>query len=113
MYPHCPQKIPNFDKLLSKEGTEKPMVQNSVGTLMSCRIGVIVWFYSFGRLQVVKTHLRNMVIIPEMIGSIVGVYNGKSFNQVEIKVSARHFHTLFEEQIYRVSVISCLLRSTV
>merc|ERR1712117_348395 len=35
--------------------------------------------------EVVKTHLRNMVIIPEMIGSIVGVYNGKTFNQVEIK----------------------------
>ena len=27
-----------------------------------------------------------MVIVPEMIGSIVGVYNGKTFNQVEIKV---------------------------
>jgi len=35
--------------------------------------------------DVVKTHLRNMVIVPEMIGSIVGVYNGKTFNQVEIK----------------------------
>ena len=33
----------------------------------------------------VRTHLRNMVIIPEMIGSVVGVYNGKTFNQVEIK----------------------------
>ena len=30
----------------------------------------------------VRTHLRNMVIIPEMIGSVVGVYNGKTFNQV-------------------------------
>ena len=36
--------------------------------------------------DVVKTHLRNMVIEPEMIGSMVGVYNGKTFNQVEIKV---------------------------
>ena len=26
------------------------------------------------------------MIVPEMIGSIVGVYNGKTFNQVEIKV---------------------------
>lgn len=33
----------------------------------------------------VRTHLRNMIIVPEMIGSVVGVYNGKSFNQVEIK----------------------------
>mmetsp|Transcript_26964 Transcript_26964/g.64022 ORF Transcript_26964/g.64022 Transcript_26964/m.64022 type:complete len:145 (-) Transcript_26964:52-486(-) len=34
---------------------------------------------------VVKTHLRNMIIVPEMIGSVVGVYNGKSFTSVEIK----------------------------
>jgi small subunit ribosomal protein S15e len=33
----------------------------------------------------VRTHLRNMLIIPEMIGSVIGVYNGKTFNQVEIK----------------------------
>ncbi|XP_033110765.1 40S ribosomal protein S15-like [Anneissia japonica] len=35
--------------------------------------------------EVVKTHLRNMIIVPEMVGSMVGVYNGKTFNQVEIK----------------------------
>ena len=35
--------------------------------------------------SIVKTHLRNMIILPEMVGSIVGVYNGKVFNQVEIK----------------------------
>ena len=34
----------------------------------------------------VRTHLRNMIIVPEMIGSQVGVYNGKVFNTVEIKV---------------------------
>jgi small subunit ribosomal protein S15e len=33
----------------------------------------------------VRTHLRNMIIVPEMIGSVVGVYNGKTFNQVEIR----------------------------
>lgn len=32
-----------------------------------------------------RTHLRNMIIVPEMIGSVIGVYNGKTFNQVEIK----------------------------
>ena len=36
--------------------------------------------------EVVKTHLRNMIIVPEMVGSVVGVYNGKTFNQIEIKV---------------------------
>ncbi|KAL5287108.1 RpS15.2 family protein [Megaselia abdita] len=34
---------------------------------------------------IVKTHLRNMIVVPEMIGSIIGIYNGKTFNQVEIK----------------------------
>jgi small subunit ribosomal protein S15e len=32
--------------------------------------------------EIVKTHLRNMIILPEMTGSIIGVYNGKTFNQV-------------------------------
>merc|ERR1719331_485159 len=35
--------------------------------------------------EAIRTHLRNMIVVPEMIGSVVGVYNGKSFNQVEIK----------------------------
>ncbi|KAG5408224.1 hypothetical protein BRARA_B00313 [Brassica rapa] len=26
-----------------------------------------------------------MVIMPEIIGSIIGVYNGETFNQIEIK----------------------------
>ncbi|RHZ44449.1 hypothetical protein Glove_724g16 [Diversispora epigaea] len=34
---------------------------------------------------VVKTHLRDMIIVPEMIGSVIGVYNGKTFNQIEVK----------------------------
>lgn len=34
---------------------------------------------------VVKTHLRDMIIVPEMIGSVIGIYNGKVFNSVEIK----------------------------
>ncbi|TKA66949.1 hypothetical protein B0A49_04666 [Cryomyces minteri] len=35
--------------------------------------------------DLVKTHLRNMIIVPEMIGSVIGVYSGKEFNQVEVK----------------------------
>uniref|UniRef100_A0A915BVE7 40S ribosomal protein S15 n=3 Tax=Ascarididae TaxID=6250 RepID=A0A915BVE7_PARUN len=33
----------------------------------------------------VKTHLRDMLVLPEMVGSMIGVYNGKVFNQVEVK----------------------------
>lgn len=39
--------------------------------------------------ETVKTHLRDMIIVPEMIGSQIGIYNGKVFNTVEIKVRAR------------------------
>lgn len=37
------------------------------------------------RPEVVNTHLRNMIVVPEMIGSVVGVYYGKGFTPVEIK----------------------------
>ena len=33
----------------------------------------------------VKTHIRDMLILPEMVGSVAAVYNGKVFNIVEIK----------------------------
>merc|ERR1712119_253441 len=35
--------------------------------------------------EAVRTHLRNMIVTPEMVGSVVGIYNGKTFNQVELK----------------------------
>lgn len=34
---------------------------------------------------IIKTHLRDMIIVPEMIHSTVAVYNGKVFNVVDIK----------------------------
>jgi len=33
----------------------------------------------------VKTHMRDMIVMPEMVGSVVGIYNGKQFNNVELK----------------------------
>lgn len=33
----------------------------------------------------VRTHLRNVIIVPEMVGAIAGVYNGKTYINVEIK----------------------------
>ncbi len=32
-----------------------------------------------------QTHLRNMPILPEMVGAVVGVFSGKGFPVVEIK----------------------------
>ena len=37
------------------------------------------------RPKIIKTHLRNALIFPEMVGAIAGVYNGKEYKEVEIK----------------------------
>jgi len=37
-----------------------------------------------GQKTVVKTHARDMVILPEMIDTIILVHNGKQFSSVEI-----------------------------
>lgn len=48
---------------------------------------------------VVNTHLRNVIIFPDMIGSVVGIYNGQTFNPVDIKVHTHnHTHTQTQER---------------
>ena len=42
----------------------------------------------------VKTHLRDAIIVPAMIGAIVAVHNGKTFTGVEIKVLTFFFDFL-------------------
>lgn len=32
----------------------------------------------------IRTHLRDIVIVPRMVGMVIGVYNGKSYNDVTI-----------------------------
>lgn len=38
-----------------------------------------------GSNAIVKTHVRDMIILPEMVGITILVHNGKSFVPVEIK----------------------------
>ena len=33
----------------------------------------------------VKTHLRDAIVLPSMVGKKIGIHNGKSFDYVEIK----------------------------
>ncbi|MGB2727377.1 MAG: 30S ribosomal protein S19 [Halobacteriota archaeon] len=33
----------------------------------------------------VKTHLRDAIVLPEMVGKKIGIHSGKSFEYVEIK----------------------------
>ena len=37
-----------------------------------------------GRPNIIKTHCRDMIVLPEMVGITFGIYNGKEFNQVTI-----------------------------
>ncbi|WP_409199560.1 30S ribosomal protein S19 [Methanobrevibacter sp. DSM 116169] len=37
-----------------------------------------------GKPIVIKTHCRDMIVIPEMVGTRFGIYNGQHFVEVEI-----------------------------
>ena len=51
----------------------------------------------------IKTHCRNMVIIPEMLGLLIGVHTGKEFVPVEITVE-KLGHYLGEFRMTRTKV---------
>lgn len=33
----------------------------------------------------IRTHLRDMIVLPDMVGHIIEIHNGKAFNRVEIQ----------------------------
>lgn len=35
--------------------------------------------------KVIRTHLRDMIILPNMVGLTLEIYNGKEFNKVEVQ----------------------------
>lgn len=38
-----------------------------------------------GRPGIIKTHCRDMIVLPEMVGVTLGIYNGKEFTEVTIQ----------------------------
>jgi small subunit ribosomal protein S19 len=48
----------------------------------------------------IRTHLRDMIILPEMVGKTIEIHNGKSFLEVEIQPEAV-FHYLGEFSLTR------------
>jgi len=38
-----------------------------------------------GRPQIIKTHCRDMIVLPEMVGMTFGIYSGKEFVDVTIQ----------------------------
>lgn len=61
--------LPRQQKVLDKMRKVKKQNENKQG----------------GKPVVIKTHCRDMIVLPEMVGVTFGIYNGKSFVQVEIK----------------------------
>lgn len=37
------------------------------------------------RPAVVRTHLRSMVVLPEFVDNVIGIYNGKEYVEIQIK----------------------------
>lgn len=69
-------------KRAEQNGTkEVDAIKRFLGKLVESRKGLAPG----ERPPTVKTHHRSLTIVPEMIGSIVGVYTGKTFVNVEIK----------------------------
>jgi small subunit ribosomal protein S19 len=38
-----------------------------------------------GRPRIIKTHCRDMIVLPEMVGVTFGIYNGKEFTEVTLQ----------------------------
>jgi len=51
----------------------------------------------------VRTHVRDMIVMPEMIGKIIEIYNGKEFLKVEFQPESV-FHYLGEFALTRHKV---------
>merc|ERR1712184_98802 len=74
-----------LEELLDKSGTELMEMFNARQRRRLSR-GLNIKVRNFIRkLRTAKTHLRNQIVMPEMVGSVAGVYNGKHFATVEIK----------------------------
>jgi len=53
--------------------------------------------------QKIRTHLREMIVMPEMVGKSIEIYNGKEFIKVEFQPEAV-FHYLGEFALTRKRV---------
>lgn len=63
-------------RMQNKEKYQK-LIQKIVDSKSNLKVGE--------KPKIIKTHYRNCVILPQMIGGLVGVYNGKEFKEVDIK----------------------------
>ena len=51
----------------------------------------------------IRTHLRDIIVVPEMVGMSIQVYNGKTFNQIDI-IGEMLGHKLGEFSLSRAKI---------
>lgn len=39
---------------------------------------------TFAQKKKIKTHMRDIIIVPRLVGMTIGIYNGKAFNDIPI-----------------------------
>ena len=54
----------------------------------------------------IRTHLRDIIIVPQLVGYTIGIYNGKEFKDLSI-TAAMIGHRLGEFSLTRVKVTHC------
>lgn len=63
----------------------KGLTQREVNFLRKCAKAKSEVVSSYDKPRMVNTHTRTMIIVPALVGNVVGVHNGNSFVPIEIK----------------------------
>ena len=80
-------KLPNVVKLLGSRQRRRYArgMQKKYDTLLKKVQKAIIECEEGEKPKGVKTHLRNAIVLPQMVGSVIEVYRGNNFVPVEIK----------------------------
>jgi small subunit ribosomal protein S19 len=76
--------IPEFAKLLPAR--QRRSLKRGFTPLQKRLIGKIAKYQSGKTKKPVKTHCRDMVILPSMVGLIIHIHKGKTFEPVSIEL---------------------------
>lgn len=80
--------LQEFTKLLPSSGRRRMrrgLDKNEISFLLKCEKAKRDCLGEDGKPKCVATHSRYLIILPQLVGNVVGVYNGKDYVQFEIK----------------------------
>lgn len=72
------QLLPARQRRSLQRGFTKPQIK------LLAKVREIIKNPELARKAVIKTHVRDMIILPEMVGLTFAVYNGKEYVQVKV-----------------------------